>query len=119
LVVFGIILASSCSTGVHISSDTLDRMAVAFYAISPAFNILVTGMIAYTLIRQHMRMKKVISGPFSGLYLSIVGIIAESAALYSASTLAFAIFLNRHDMIQYGWEGVMTGASVSLIHATG
>jgi hypothetical protein len=87
-------------------------MAVAFYSISPAFNMLMTGMIAYKLIQQRLRTGKAIASPLDVLYI-MFGIIAETAVVYSITTLTFAILLARHDPNQRWWEGPMTSASVS------
>jgi hypothetical protein len=66
-----------------------------------------------TLIRQHMRIRKAVAGPLNGVYISIVGIVAESAVIYSITTLTFAILIARKDPNQRWWEGPMTSASVS------
>jgi hypothetical protein len=92
-------------------------MAVAFYSISPAFNMLMTGMIAYKLIQQRQSAGKAIASPLDVLYI-IFGIVAETALVYSITTLTFAILLARHDSNQRWWEGPMTSASVGSLVVT-
>jgi hypothetical protein len=110
----GLIGIAGCSTSVHIPAATQIKLGTAFYAVIPTFNILVTLMIAYKLIRQHLHVRKAVAGPLNSVYISIVGIIAESAIIYSVATLTMAVLIARGNLpAQRWWQGVMTSTFVS------
>jgi hypothetical protein len=90
-------------------------VGLTFYALSAFLNVLITTMIATKLLLHRQSMIR--SGMYrreADIYVSAVGVLAESAAPYSLSLIVFSI-LRGVDNSSYRWfEGVMMAMSVSL-----
>jgi hypothetical protein len=53
------------------------------------------------------------SGVSGDVYISAIGVLAESAALYSAAVLTYAILVAQSNMAIIWFSAVITSASVS------
>jgi hypothetical protein len=111
-------LLATCDPRVVIPNSL--SVVVAMYSLSALLNVLVTGMIAVKLLlhRRSMVSSHVRSLVSHDVYISAVGVLAESAALYSASLIVF-VSLRATGNLSYKWfEGVMMAMSVSVSRAS-
>jgi hypothetical protein len=101
----------------------LESLAMIFYSLTAAMSIVLTGMICLKLLR-HNRQLSSIQPQLSQrcgtkvTYVSIVGILVESAAVYSAACFIFVILTATNSPAQSWFGGVISAASVSSIAST-
>jgi hypothetical protein len=106
-------LLATCDPRVIIPNSLY--VVVAMYSLSAFLNVLITGMIAVKLLlHRRFVVRNHVHTPGPGdVYVSAVGVLAESAAPYSASLIIFVI-LRASKNLNYKWfEGVMMAMSAS------
>jgi hypothetical protein len=79
-----------CIPGITLWSTISINLAIPYWAISIALNIIITACITARLLYMRYQMRKLIDG--SGAeYLSITAMLTESAALYTSNGLIFLV----------------------------
>jgi hypothetical protein len=97
-------------------------LALIFYSLAAGLSILLTGAISFKLLLHKRRIARQSSGLRSSDadYVGVVGILVESAVVYSGSCLIFVIMdaLNSPSLV---WIGAIQSAGtvrISLSHHT-
>jgi hypothetical protein len=95
----------------------MNSIFVANYAMSAAFNVLITGMIATKLFwhrrRMQLRSADVFDGAVGDVYISAIGVLAESAGLYCVAVISYVALFTRHSQEVYWFSAVLMSSSVS------
>ncbi|KAF5366555.1 hypothetical protein D9758_008993 [Tetrapyrgos nigripes] len=76
-------------------AETSIKLGIAFWSISLGLNIILTSLIAGRLLIARYHAKTLMGPRYGSHYLSVVSMLIESAALYSAWALAFLITFAR------------------------
>ena len=86
------------------------------YAISVALNLLITGMIIFRLLLLSRAVQTAINGPFklSGLYMAVVTVLVESAAIYAVNFLLFIGTWIPSNPAQYFFFPILAQVQVSF-----
>jgi hypothetical protein len=94
----------------------LGTLATAFYSFAAGISILLTGAISLKLFLHKRQMAKQFIGKRTSdaNYVSILGILMESAAFYSGSCLIFVILDVTGNPSSVWFSGVLSAASVSV-----
>lgn len=79
-----------CVPGITLWSTISINLAIPYWAISIALNVLITACIVGRLLYMRYQMRKVLAGTGSE-YISITSMMIESAALYTANGLIFLV----------------------------
>jgi ABC-type siderophore export system fused ATPase/permease subunit len=82
------------------STDTLLTM---FFASTSVLQLTVTTMITFKILRVRL----------GNDYISVIGVLAESAALYTIANVIYLILLHTRNLAEVWWGQVATGLSVS------
>jgi hypothetical protein len=117
----GILLVVSCSPHVYIAN--VNAVVMAHYSISALFNVLITGMIVTKLLLHRRRMRRHLvcesGGVVGDVYISAIGVLAESAGLYSGSLIIYVVLYARQSPEVIWFSAVIMSASVSeLLHVS-
>jgi hypothetical protein len=111
----GILLVVSCSPHVYIAN--VNAVVMAHYSISALFNVLITGMIVTKLLLHRRRMRRHLvcesGGVVGDVYISAIGVLAESAGLYSGSLIIYVVLYARQSPEVIWFSAVIMSASVS------
>jgi hypothetical protein len=105
----GIPLLVSCAPRVILINPT--AIVIAHYSLSAILNFMVTAMIAAKLLFHQRQLKQ--HNVSSNVYISAVGILAESAVLYSTSLIVYVILVARNSPATIWFSAVIMSASVS------
>jgi hypothetical protein len=90
-------------------------VATAWYSITSALQILTTGMIAAKLLQHRRALGKHLASSSSGIgYVSLTGILAESAVVYTISSIAFIPMFRSDSPVQLWWGQVVGSLAVRL-----
>jgi hypothetical protein len=95
----------------------VEQLANIFYTLTASMTIILTSMICYKLLR-HRRLMAHKSGAFRdhrSTYLSIVGILVESAVPYAACCWIWVILSITNNPAVDWFDGVITAASVCCL----
>jgi len=85
-----ILIVMLCVPGITLWSTISINLAIPYWAISIALNVLITACIVGRLLYMRYQMRQVIAGTGSE-YISITSMMIESAALYTANGLIFLV----------------------------
>jgi hypothetical protein len=92
----------------------IETLANSFYVLTASMTIMLTSIICFKLLRHKRQMSRQ-SGAFrdnSAVYLSIVGILVESAMFYSACCWIWVgLIITNNPAIDW-FDGILTAASV-------
>ncbi|KAK7438074.1 hypothetical protein VKT23_018241 [Stygiomarasmius scandens] len=94
------LIISTVNSGNSFWAETSIKLGIAFWAISLGLNIILTGLIAARLLVARYRVKTLMGARYGSNYISLVSMLVESAALYSAWALAFLITFARGSAVQ-------------------
>ncbi|KAF5358564.1 hypothetical protein D9757_012959 [Collybiopsis confluens] len=84
------------------------QLALAYWAISIAFNVLVTVLICWHLLVMRRKLAKaLVRNDSSSPYITVSAMLIESAFLYSATALAFLISFGVNSPVQNLWLPVL------------
>jgi hypothetical protein len=92
-------------------------LITAFYSLSSLLQIIITGMITTKLVRVHRQMDRRNENTkrISSLYVSIISVLAESAALFTIASIVFFALLNTNSNAQIWWGQLLTSLSASSL----
>jgi len=76
------------------------KFGTAYWALSISLNIIITTAIAGRLLKMRAAIRKVLGPKHSSPYTSVLSMIVESAALYTAWALMFLVPFARQDTFQ-------------------
>jgi hypothetical protein len=85
----------------------------AWYAVTAALQVVTTSMIVLKLLQHRRALNKRLATSANGLgYISLAGVLAESAALYTISTIAYIPMIRFSDQVQIWWGIVVNSFAV-------
>ncbi|KXN91605.1 hypothetical protein AN958_12723 [Leucoagaricus sp. SymC.cos] len=85
-----ILIVMLCVPGITLWSTISINLAIPYWAISIALNVIITACIATRLLYMRYQMRRVLVGSGSE-YISITSMMIESAALYTTNGLIFLV----------------------------
>jgi hypothetical protein len=110
IIALGIVITVSCWVP-GIPQD----LGNPLYSLSAALNILVTSMIVIKLLLHRRRSINISHGYTGDVYISVIGVLAESAALYTIATLTYVVLNAYENPARTWWQGIMMAMSVSCV----
>jgi hypothetical protein len=94
------------------------NVTTAWYATTAALQIVTTGMIALKLIQHRRALNTQLAASANGLgYISLAGVLAESAVLYTICTVAYIPMMRISEPVQIWWGLVVNSLAVCLLYA--
>jgi hypothetical protein len=98
------LLPLSAQFGGPVPLPEVAPLAIAYYSLSAALNVLTTGLIATKLIRSE----------FSASYVSIVALLVESAVLYTVCSVTFVALDQSSSSAKTWFAALVTCMAVSI-----
>jgi hypothetical protein len=90
-------------------------VSTAWLAVTATLQIVTTGMIVLKLLHHRRAVNKQLAAAGNGLgYISLSGILAESAALYTICTIAYIPMVRSSSPVQIWWGMVVNSLVVSV-----
>lgn len=104
------LLVYAARSGTQFGEHRVESFGTAFWSISVSLNVLATTLIAGRLL-YHRRTIRMVSPERNDYYISVISIVAESAAVYSISGLIYIPLFARNLPLQYPFAALFCAAS--------